>query len=193
MVHWYTADPHFGHANIIRYCGRPFRSAPEMDAALLAAYAAAVGPDDDLWVIGDLCLGDYLRDDAALGRLFAALPGRRHLVTGNHDSAAVTGLPWDSVRDIAEIDDGGVRAVLCHYPLMTWPGAREGAVHLFGHVHHNWAGTRLSINVGVDQWAFAPVRMEDILVRARTLPVSLYWEQLEPGARTALPRACAPT
>ncbi len=39
MANWYTADPHFGHENILRFCQRPFRSTSEMDAAILANYA----------------------------------------------------------------------------------------------------------------------------------------------------------
>ena len=33
---FFTADLHFGHANIIRHCARPFASVEDMDAALLA-------------------------------------------------------------------------------------------------------------------------------------------------------------
>jgi calcineurin-like phosphoesterase family protein len=32
---WFTADFHFGHANIIRYFSRPFRTVEEMDQAIL--------------------------------------------------------------------------------------------------------------------------------------------------------------
>jgi calcineurin-like phosphoesterase family protein len=32
---WFTADFHFGHGNIIRYCNRPFQSVEEMDRTIL--------------------------------------------------------------------------------------------------------------------------------------------------------------
>ena len=35
MTNWYTADPHFGHENVIKFCDRPFRSANHMDAVLM--------------------------------------------------------------------------------------------------------------------------------------------------------------
>ena len=32
---YFTADTHFGHENVIRFCGRPFSCAAEMDEALI--------------------------------------------------------------------------------------------------------------------------------------------------------------
>lgn len=64
--------------------------------------------------------------------------------------------------------------------MVTWNGARRGAVQLFGHVHQSWRGTRNSVNVGVDVWDFRPIRREDILARARRLPVSAHWKDAVP-------------
>ena len=33
---YFTADTHFDHANIIRFCNRPFTSVDEMNEALIA-------------------------------------------------------------------------------------------------------------------------------------------------------------
>ena len=45
---WFVSDTHFGHANIIRHCSRPFADAGEMDAAMVANWNALVRPDDDV-------------------------------------------------------------------------------------------------------------------------------------------------
>jgi calcineurin-like phosphoesterase family protein len=33
---WFTADEHYGHPKIIKYCNRPFKNAKEMDEVLIA-------------------------------------------------------------------------------------------------------------------------------------------------------------
>ena len=35
MSRWFTADQHFGHANIIEHSGRPFVSVDEMNRAII--------------------------------------------------------------------------------------------------------------------------------------------------------------
>lgn len=182
MTNWYTADPHFGHDKIIGFCNRPFRSINEMDAIIQANYAGAVGPDDDFWVVGDFGFGRSASQGGHLERIFETIPGRKHLVVGNHDHDRVKALPWSSISDIATIKDGDQRLTLCHYPMITFEGARRGALQLFGHVHEQWRGTRNSINVGVDVWDFKPIRLADVIRRAKTLPVNVYWSEVEHGA-----------
>ena len=181
-MNYFTADPHFGHANIMRFCQRPFEDVAAMDAHILASYQAVLRSDDDLWIIGDFA---FAKSDEAprLERLLASIPGRTHLVRGNHDRPWMTRLSgWASVQDMVELKQDGQRLTLCHYPMITFPGARHGALQLFGHVHQNWPGSRNSVNVGVDLWGFRPVTLPEIRTRAQTLPVNPLWDSVEPGA-----------
>lgn len=57
-------------------------------------------------------------------------------------AAWVRELPWASQQELAIVRDDDTIFVLCHYPTITWPHARHGSIHLFGHVHNNWRGTR---------------------------------------------------
>ena len=43
-MHFYTADPHFFHQNILKHCARPFRSVAEMNRVILNNYRSTVGP-----------------------------------------------------------------------------------------------------------------------------------------------------
>lgn len=180
MANWYSADLHLGHERIIEFCGRPFQSVTDMNARIIANFQALVAQDDDLWIIGDFAFG---RSDSIerFESWFHSLPGRKHLVIGNHDDEAVISLPWRSVEYMAEITDGDQLLTLCHYPMITWNGARRGALQLFGHVHDQWQGSRNSVNVGVDQWDFKPVRIADIKRRASKLPVNKHWSDVEHG------------
>ncbi len=126
MAHFFTADTHFADDPIRRIFGRPFPSAAAVDAAMIAR-AGIVGGDDDLWIIGDFAACETDQGRAAAQAAFAALPGRKHLVRGNHDPDWVTsGLPWASVHDLVEVEADGRRLVLCHYPLVTWNNVRAG-------------------------------------------------------------------
>jgi len=153
-----------------------------MDDVILVNYQRALSSDDDLWIVGDFAVC-HSRNAQRLEYLLSSIPGRKRLVRGNHDKPWITKLAgWESVHELVEINDDGTRVVLCHYPMITFPGARHGGFNLFGHVHNNWQGSRNSVNVGVDVWDFRPVTLEDIKKRAETLPVNPVWDLVEPNS-----------
>lgn len=179
-MNYYTADPHFGHARIMKFCNRPFASIEEMDGRLLYAMQEVMQPEDDLWIVGDFA---FATSDQAgrLEAMLASIPGRKHLVRGNHDKPWMLKLTgWASTHDMIEIQDQRTRLTLCHYPMITFPGARHDGLQLFGHVHGNWRGSRNSVNVGVDCWDYRPVDLTEIKRRARSLPVNPLWDKVEP-------------
>ena len=81
MATYFTADQHFGHQNIIGYCGRPFHSVGEMNAVLVANWNAVVGPHDTVHVLGDVAMGRREESMPLIGRL----TGHKILYPGNHD------------------------------------------------------------------------------------------------------------
>lgn len=166
MANWYTADLHFNHANIIRHCKRPFESVEKMDHGILHRLQC-VDRDDDLWILGDFAFARNAESRRYVADLFEAIPGRKHLVRGNHDHKSTQNLPWASVQELVEIKDQNQNLVLCHYPLITWNKARHGALHLFGHVHNEFAGYRGALNVGVDCCDFKPLTLPDVCRRVR--------------------------
>lgn len=155
-----------------------------MDTILLANLAAKVGPEDTLWIVGDFAFGPRAKDNERLSNLFARLPGKeKHLVVGNHDGETTQELPWTSICHMAEVADGsGPLTVLNHYPMITWHRARKGVLHLFGHVHNQWMGSRNAVNVGVDVWGSMPVTIREVTQRAKTLPENKHWRDVEHNA-----------
>lgn len=180
-MHWYTADTHFNHASIIKFCNRPFESSFEMDDAILGNFRRKVGPKDDLWLLGDFAFGRGEEQRSYVHKIFCHIPGRKHLIVGNHDKKWITDFGWHSVNDLLEVKDTGHRLVLCHYPLLTWPGVRHGALQLFGHVHGNFRGFKGCVNVGVDLWTYAPASLSEISKRSINLPANPMLNIVEPG------------
>lgn len=78
---WYTSDTHFGHANVIKYCGRPFPNVKLMDWAMVKRWNAMVKPIDSVVVVGD-----FTMNTNAMERVTPLLNGEKYLVPGNHDS-----------------------------------------------------------------------------------------------------------
>jgi calcineurin-like phosphoesterase family protein len=169
---FFTADQHFGHQNIIRTCSRPFASAEEMDEALTRNWNAAVGPGDEVYILGDFTM----KPAPEAHRRLSALNGRKYLVVGNHDrflkqfGPYAADLEW--VKDYYVLMHGGRAFVLFHYPIAEWYGYFRGSIHLFGHIHNSPASAArvdasgLAFNVGVDCRGFRPVSIEEILALA---------------------------
>ena len=51
---FFTADTHFGHNNVIRFCNRPFSSAAEMDEVMIRNWNARVTGGDTVYILGDM-------------------------------------------------------------------------------------------------------------------------------------------
>lgn len=170
---FFTADTHFGHRNVIRFCDRPFETAEEMDETLVRNWNARVTGRDTVYILGDL----FFRcedPEAILSRLH----GKKHLIIGNHDGNWMyrvdMGRFFQSAELMATVSDGAHALTLCHYPLLSWPHAmRSYMVH--GHIHNDtsmdfWpliAARDNVLNAGVDINGFSPVPFDELLENNR--------------------------
>lgn len=180
---WFTADLHLGHEAIIRMQDRPFRNVAEMNQALIHNLNACVKPDDKLYILGDI--SHHLPSEET-NALIRRIHGKKYLVLGNHD---VTGNPevcrYDTrlfqwVDFYRKININGLALVLMHYPMLTWPKIRSGAVMLHGHIHadpeYNEKNQRSGIrryDVGVDANHYYPVSFDQIRGWAEDTPVKM--------------------
>ena len=126
---FFTADLHFEHRNILRHQpNRPGDDIEAMGEAIIERWNATVTRRDEVWVLGDFSFGTPEQK----ARAFRRLNGSKHLVVGNHDSSSTTRLDWASVNELQAWKLKPHRAVLCHYPLLTWNGAHHGVWMLHG-------------------------------------------------------------
>ena len=146
---WFTADTHFGHANIIRYSRRPFADVREHDGALVANWNAHVSAHDLVYHLGDFSF----RATRSAADYRSKLHGQIYLIEGNHDGAAkIDREAFMHFAQVAEVKVGGQRIWLSHYAHRVWPKSHGGAWHLYGHSHNSLADdpNALSMDVGVD-------------------------------------------
>lgn len=171
MRQFFTSDHHFGHSNIIRFCDRPFRDVDEMNEELIRRWNARIGPDDEVYHLGDLAL----MSAEGFHALMARLNGTKYLIVGNHDSTALGAKKWFKwVKEYHELKvsdperPGGVqRIVLFHYAMRVWRGDHRGTWHLYGHSHNNLPekADQLSFDIGVDANDYYPLSYEEVKAR----------------------------
>lgn len=167
MKYWFSSDTHFGHENIIKYTGRPFKTLEEMDNKIIENFNARVTTDDSVIFLGDFCFkntvggkkgeGTTTKSEEYLNRL----NGRWSFVKGNHDSN-------NGVKAIISsciINYGGQEMFCCHNPAEA---NHKFRINLCGHIHELWKFKKLAqqsyiVNVGVDVWKFKPVSISEIL------------------------------
>lgn len=179
MRTFFISDTHFNHANVIEYSRRPFASVDEMNERLIENWNATVGPDDQIYHLGDFAMSDRTQIPAFLARL----QGNIVLVPGNHDNKRDDKyFPCVLRAGSVTLDVDGLRVELVHNPAHV---QGRGDIALCGHVHALWsaqnAGARVPayvtkdhqdlafsaptpiINVGVDVRQFRPQLLKDLL------------------------------
>ena len=162
---------------VIGFCGRPWETADQMDAALIKRWNDRVRPGDVVYHLGDFLFGRQMD----WHRILDQLNGEIHLIEGNHDrqnlKQARIKARFASVQPFLElkINDpesefgGKQRIVMCHYAMLTWRDKRYGSWMLHGHSHNtledridchecgvNVVQEQKRLDVGVDAHNYAP-------------------------------------
>jgi calcineurin-like phosphoesterase family protein len=172
MKHFFTADLHFGHDNIIKYCNRPFSKASEMNGVLIDNWNSRVDSKDQVWILGDIA---FLNQEQIVD-ILKQLKGNIHVILGNHDRhingpvlnflASEPTLYKELSFAESRVDGGKQNIVLFHYPMLSWNRSYYKSWHLHGHIHstpekRKRAG-RYALDVGVDGNNFFPYSYENV-------------------------------
>lgn len=178
---FFCADTHFNHANIIKYCNRPFKDAEEMDSVLIENINSVVKSNDTLWFLGDFCFGSrepraFLRKATHYRELIKCK--NMILVWGNHDPKVysrrkddkwlVQGFRELFIEDYTQVETiiGGKSFTFSHYAMRVWNKMHHGSMHLYGHSHNSLPDdpNSLSFDCGVDCHNFKPISYDEVLV-----------------------------
>lgn len=157
-TYFFTADEHYYHKNIIKYCHRPFNDIQEMNHELIKRHNEVVSKYDITIHIGDFTL---IKDIIMINEIIKKLNGRHIFIKGSHDTWLKNNI------NILEFYDkiASNHIVCCHYPLWIWPKSHYNSWHLFGHVHgslnHEIRGK--CHDVGVDNNNFYPFSKQQII------------------------------
>ena len=169
---FFTSDTHFNHANIIRFCNRPFKDVNQMNEVLIENWNRVISPGDTVFHLGDFCLGGSLEWTNVLDRL----NGKMHLILGNHDMKNIRQGYINRFENVVmqmHIEIGKRCIYLNHYPFLCFGGSYRDVWQLFGHVHTSPHNTGLDAprlkalfptqyDVGVDNNNFTPVSFEQV-------------------------------
>jgi calcineurin-like phosphoesterase family protein len=169
----FTSDTHFGHANIIRYCNRPYATVEEMDEALIQNWNSVVQPEDNVYHLGDIFF--KMRKGRAF-EILDRLNGNIHLIYGNHDHLArELNVRFVWKKDYFELRYPSNKIILSHYAFRVWNSMHHGTWHLYGHSHGTLPDdlNSLSFDAGVDVHGYKPItltRVAEIMATKKFVP-----------------------
>jgi len=151
-MYFFTADEHYYHKNIIKYCNRPFAKSNEMDFEIIRRHNEVVSNGDTV-IHG----GDFTLAKADLARnIIRQLNGDHVFLQGSHDR-------WN--RNCQQIWERKIEEqyiVVCHYAMRTWARSHYNSWQLYGHSHGTLEPIGKQWDIGVDNNDFYPVSFEQL-------------------------------
>lgn len=169
---YFTADLHFNHDRAFVYAPRGFDNVEDMNETIIKNWNEIITDEDDIYVLGDLMLGDLEKGLECLSRL----KGKIHIVRGNHD----TDRRWEAYKLASNVVEaaaaiylkyGKFHFYLTHFPCMTGNLEKESlwqvTCNLYGHTHQKsnfYNDIPFMYHVGVDSHNCSPISIDQILI-----------------------------
>ena len=169
-----TSDWHLSHDREFIYKPRGFNSIEEMNDAIIERHNSIVTPEDDVYVLGDLCLGgaESLERNR---KLISSMNGKLHIAFGNHDTPARRKM-YAELPSVVEaawaimLDYNKYHFYMSHFPTLTGnlekESLRQMTLNLYGHTHQNtnfFEDRPYMFHVGVDSHDCYPVPIDEVI------------------------------
>jgi len=167
---FFTADTHFGHEAIIRYCNRPFKSSEEMDETLITNWNNIVNERDTVYHLGDFAFKNPLL-------YLERLKGKVVLIRGNHDYKRLKHAwsSFENIHDLLSITIEKTPIVLCHFAMRVWHKSHFNSWQLYGHSHGTLEDYGKTYDVGVDNNNFSPISFKKLKTIMSSKPNNINW------------------
>ncbi len=164
---WFISDTHFNHANIIKYCNRPYKDVQEMNNSIIQRWNSCVERDDIVWFLGDFVFfkKSDLEQQDYVKRIVHSLNGNIYFLMGNHDRRISRHPSYWYQFGFRKVYDYPV-VWMDHYILSHAPFNTEPFKNIHGHIRNSYPEldvTKNSFNVSVEVIDFKPILFEEIV------------------------------
>ena len=183
MKTWIASDLHINHLNILKYCpdrwcnSRKLESpdwsdVDSMNEKIISNWNSTVSPEDDVYILGDVCMGQIDKAPTYIRRL----NGKKYLIAGNHDRTLrklIKHNPENEdlfmwIRDYHSFYYGKGKQkngiVMSHFPISHWDEMNKGAIMFHGHTHGTPTGLSGRIkDIGIDTNNLFPYNFDDLV------------------------------
>lgn len=171
-----SSDYHFNHDREFIWKARGFSSIDEMNEAIIERHNSVVAPEDDIYILGDICLGGGMPGITAKNQaLIERLNGRIHIILGNHDTPSRIEM-YKMCKNVVDVKYAdmihyrGYHFYLSHFPTLTANLEKEFlkqcTINLFGHTHSMdpfYNDIPFMYNVAMDAHNCYPVLLDDAI------------------------------
>lgn len=172
---YFSSDLHFGHNKDFIYKARGFNDIDEHNNRIILNFHRMIKPEDDLYLLGDTIMGD---SDQTI-KLFHQLPGKIHLIWGNHDTLKRQEM-LEQTYNVVEVlgyahtmKIGKQSFYLSHYPTLIGnydndKPLKRRVINLCGHTHTtdkfaDYGEQGIIYHCEVDAHEMYPVSIDEIM------------------------------
>lgn len=175
---WFCSDWHFNHDKEFIWKDRGFNSVDEMNEEIVKRHNSVVAEDDDVYVLGDLCMSENIEANKAF---IERLNGNIHIVLGNHDTPKRIKM-YESCKNVFEICGYATLRkykkysfYISHFPTNTGNydddgrGLKGCIINLCGHIHtknefEDMDKGQMSYHIEMDAHDCYPTSAEEIIL-----------------------------